>query len=75
MKKKIIFIVNIDSFFVSHRLQIATTLLSEGYEVHLATEFTKHKSKLDKMGLITHNIKFNRTIQFKIGIRFTSNNL
>ena len=60
MKKKFFFLVNIDSFLVSHRLQIAKSLLLKGYEVHIATEYTKYKGKLKKMGFHTHNIKFNR---------------
>lgn len=60
MKKKIIFLVNTDKFFISHRLPIAEKLLKEGYEVHIATEFTNFKYKLYKMGFKTHNINFNR---------------
>ena len=53
--KKIIFIVNIDSFFISHRLPIAEELIKIGYEVHLATEFTKFKNKISKIGIKTHH--------------------
>ena len=60
MKKKIIFLVNIDSFFISHRLPIAKKLLLNGYEVHIATEFTQHKKMLLKMGFKVHNISFNK---------------
>ena len=58
--KKIVFLVNIDSFFISHRLPIAEELLKNGYEVHIATEFTKYKNKLKKMGFKTHQINFYR---------------
>ena len=58
--KKIIFLVNIDSFFVSHRLEIANQLLKNGFEVHVATEFTNYKNFLKKKGFITHEINFNR---------------
>lgn len=60
MKKKIIYLVSLDSFFISHRLPIAEQLLKNGYEVHIATEFTNYKKKLSRMGFKTHNIKFNR---------------
>ena len=60
MKKKIFFLDNLFIFFVSHILQIARAMLSEGFEVHVATEFTKYKSKFKKMGFVTHNINFNR---------------
>ena len=60
MKKKILFLVNIDTFFVSHRIEIAKRLLKLGYEVHIATNFVKYKKKLSKIGLITHQIDFTR---------------
>jgi len=60
MKKKIIFLVNVDSFFISHRLPIAKELLKKGYEVHIATEFTAYKKKIMRMGFKTHDINFNR---------------
>ena len=60
MKNKIIFLVNGDSFFISHRLLIAKKLLLEGYEVHIATEFSKHRKMLSKMGFKLNNISFNK---------------
>jgi glycosyltransferase involved in cell wall biosynthesis len=60
MKKKIIYLVNTDSFLVSHRLTIAHKMLKSGYEVHIATEFSKYKTKLLKMGFKLHKINFNR---------------
>jgi glycosyltransferase involved in cell wall biosynthesis len=60
MKRKIIFLVNTDSFFVSHRLPIADKMLKSGYEVHIATEFSKHKNRFLKKGFKVHNINFNR---------------
>ncbi len=60
MKNKIIFLVNIDSFFVSHRLPIAKQLLLDGYDVHIATQFTRYKKMLLKMGFNTHDINFNK---------------
>lgn len=58
--KKIIYLVNIDSFFVSHRIKIAEKLKKNGYEVHVATEFTNYKNLLNKKGFITHEIDFKR---------------
>ena len=60
MNKKIIFLSNIDRFFVSHRLPIAKQLLLDGYEVYIATEYTTYQKKLIRMGFKTYNIKFNR---------------
>ena len=44
-KKKLLFIVNTDWFFVSHRLPIAIEAINQGYEVHLATDVS-NKSKI-----------------------------
>ena len=60
MKKKILFLVNLDSFFISHRFKIAESLIKQGYEVHIATEFTGFKRILLNRGLKTHSIKFKR---------------
>jgi len=61
MKKKILFLVNIDTFFVSHRIGIAKKLIELGYEVHVVTNYTRHKKKLSKQGFITHHIDFKRS--------------
>ena len=38
--KKILFIVNVDWFFISHRLPIALAAIKQGYEVHVACGIT-----------------------------------
>ncbi|EFB2395177.1 glycosyltransferase family 4 protein, partial [Escherichia coli] len=38
--KKILFIVNVDKFFISHRLPIALECIKNGYEVHLTCAMT-----------------------------------
>lgn len=58
--KKIIFLVNVDSFLISHRLEIAKELLNKGYQVHIAAQFTSYEKILKKEGFQTHNIRFNR---------------
>lgn len=72
MNKKIIFLSNIDRFFVSHRLPIAKQLLLDGYEVYIATEYTTYQKKLIRMGFKTYNIKFNRNSMnlFKMFVPF-----
>lgn len=62
---RILFVVNVDWFFVSHRLPIALAAISSGYDVHLATKFTIHRSHLDSLGIITHDLDFDRSY-FKI---------
>ena len=46
MIKKLLFVVNVDWFFLSHRLPIALEAQRQGYEVHIATGLT---DKLDEL--------------------------
>jgi glycosyltransferase involved in cell wall biosynthesis len=59
--KKILFIVNVDWFFVSHRLPIAIEALNKGYEVHVATTITDKLHLLEKKGLIVHSLELDRS--------------
>ena len=60
--KKILFIVNLDKFFVSHRLPIAISLLKNGYEVHIVSKFTEHENRLRNfLCFITHNLPIKRS--------------
>ncbi len=61
MRKKLLFVVNVDWFFVSHRLPIALAAKKAGYEVHLACQFTDKKSVLDEYGLILHDLPISRS--------------
>ena len=61
MKKKLVFVVNVDWFFVSHRIDIAKAALKEGYEVHIATSITVHKEFLTGLGIIVHDIPVHRS--------------
>lgn len=61
MIKKILFIVNVDWFFISHRLPIAIEALKNGYEVHLACSFTDKKNQLTDLGINIHEIDFSRS--------------
>ena len=60
MKKKLLIIVNVDWFFLSHRLPIAVAAAEQGYEVHIATSLTKPITELEKFGFTIHPIKLNR---------------
>jgi len=60
MKKKIFFLVNTDSFFLSHRFDIARKMIKKNYEVHIGTEFSKYKSLFLKLGIKTHKVNFYR---------------
>lgn len=60
-KKKLIFIVNVDWFFVSHRLPIALKAIADGYEVHLICAITDKDKYLKSLGVIVHPFAFSRS--------------
>jgi glycosyltransferase involved in cell wall biosynthesis len=59
--KKLLFLVNVDWFFVSHRLGIAKAAIKEGYEVHVATSITNQAAIIRDHGLILHKLKISRS--------------
>lgn len=61
------FIVNVDWFFISHRLAIAQKAIEDGYDVHIATTITDGQQKLEKCGLTVHPIMINRSGSNAIG--------
>lgn len=61
MKKKLMFVVNVDWFFMSHRLHIALEALRQGYEVHIATELTNQREPMERLGFIVHSISIDRS--------------
>lgn len=61
MRKRILFIVNIDWFFISHRLPIALAAIEKGYEVHLACGITGRKDELERLGIIVHPVSLSRS--------------
>ena len=61
LKKRLLFIVNADWFFLSHRLPIAIEAMNQGYEVHIATTITNGLDELKKNGLIVHPLKLHRS--------------
>ena len=61
MNKKLLFIVNVDWFFLSHRLPIAIEALSQGYEVHVAAGITDKLDVLLSYGLIVHPLAIGRS--------------
>lgn len=62
---KILFIVNVDWFFISHRLPIAYECKKKGYEVHIATNFEKKYNFLANEGFYLHRLNIKRD-EFKI---------
>ena len=59
--KKLLFIVNVDWFFRSHRLPLAVKARKIGFEVHIATNYTKYKDEFERLGLYTHQLSFDRS--------------
>ena len=59
--KKLLFIVNVDWFFVSHRLPIAKKAVEEGFEVHLACDVTDKLEEIREAGITVHIIPFSRS--------------
>ena len=59
--KKILFIVNVDWFFISHRLPIALAAIKQGYEVHVACGITDKKTMLESLGLAVHPLTLSRS--------------
>ena len=58
---KLLFIINVDWFFISHRLPIAVEALNNGYDVTIACNFTEHKQELIDMGFKVVDVPFSRS--------------
>jgi glycosyltransferase involved in cell wall biosynthesis len=59
-KKKLLFLVNVDWFFISHRLPIAVAASKSGFEVHIAASMTGQENILREAGFIFHDIPISR---------------
>lgn len=58
---KLLFLVNVDWFFLSHRLPIALAAKKMGYDVHVAVEITDRYDELLTYGFNVHRMKASRT--------------
>lgn len=58
--KRILFIVNSDWFFMSHRLPIGIEALRKNFQVHIATSITDRQSILESYGFIVHSLHLKR---------------
>jgi glycosyltransferase involved in cell wall biosynthesis len=61
MRKRIVYVVNVDWFFVSHRLPIAKEALIRGWEVYLVTKNTGRFDELESLGIKCIDIWFDRS--------------
>lgn len=55
------FVVNVDWFFLSHRLPIALEAIRQGYQVHIATGLTDKLGELERNGLVVHPLVLDRS--------------
>ena len=60
MTKKLLFVVNVDWFFLSHRLPIALEAQRQGFDVHIATGLTNKLDELRRHGLTVHVLALDR---------------
>lgn len=58
---KLLMVVNVDWFFLSHRLPIALAAIQQGHEVHLATGLTQNKAQLEAYGFQVHPLQVDRS--------------
>jgi len=61
LSRKLLFVVNVDWFFMSHRLPIALEAIRQGYEVHIATALTDKLTVLQSHGLVVHPLSLDRS--------------
>jgi glycosyltransferase involved in cell wall biosynthesis len=59
--KRLLYFVNSDWFFVSHRLVLAKAAQELGYEVHLVTSFTDKQTEIEAQGIHTHHLPIERS--------------
>ena len=57
----LLFIVNVDWFFISHRLAIARAARGAGYDVHIACRTTGRERELEIEGFIVHSLRLDRS--------------
>jgi glycosyltransferase involved in cell wall biosynthesis len=60
---KLLFVVNVPEFFLSHRLPVALAAKEKGYEVHVASAGGSDVEKIKAEGLIHHRVDFARSGQ------------
>ena len=60
MTKRLVYIVNVDWFFISHRLPLALHALKNGWEVYLLTKDTGRKVDLENQRIKVFNVPFGR---------------
>lgn len=59
-KPRLLIVVNVDWFFLSHRLPIALAARDAGYEVHVAAALTRPVADIERHGLTLHPLDIDR---------------
>jgi len=59
--KKLLYITNVDWFFISHRLPIAKEAINQGYDVALACNFTGREDEIRAHGIRIYDIPLSRS--------------
>jgi glycosyltransferase involved in cell wall biosynthesis len=59
--KTILYMINVDWFFVSHFLPVGKEAIKKGYEVHIACAMTDKKNELEKLGFKVHKLDISRS--------------
>lgn len=60
-KRKIVYVVNVDWFFISHRLPLALEAKKRGYEVTIATKNTGRFRELESQGFTLYDLDIARS--------------
>lgn len=58
---KIVFVVNVDWFFISHRLPLALEAQQRGYDVYIVCGITDKKAYLESLGLKVYPLEISRS--------------
>lgn len=67
-RARLLIVVNVDWFFLSHRLPLAIGAINAGYEVHIATTLTGDAAAIEEHGLIVHPQHIDRSATGLLGL-------
>jgi hypothetical protein len=59
--RKILYVINVDWFFISHFLPLGLEGLNRGYNIHIACGITDKKEYLENLGFIIHPLSITRS--------------
>lgn len=60
-KRTLLYVVNVDSFFISHRLPLAVEAIRRGYNVYVLTRNTGKRNEIESYGIHFVEIPFQRS--------------